>query len=65
MLSSGNYEGYALLRSSLKSSSDVDIATAAAYMKGVRLYPLSAAPHPPETNFVDLTDVLFRRNHSL
>jgi hypothetical protein len=59
VLSSGNYQGYALLRSSLKSSSDVDIATAAAYMKGVRLYPLSAAPHPPETNFVDVTGVLF------
>lgn len=58
VLPSGNYEGYALLRSNLKSNSDADIATAAAYMKRVRLYPLSAAAHPPETTFVDVTDVL-------
>jgi len=58
VLSSGNYEGFALLRSSLKSNSDADIAAAAAYMKRVRLYPLSAAAHPPETTFVDVTDVL-------
>ena len=62
VLPSGNYEGYALLRSSLKSYSDADIATAAAYMKRVRLYPLSAATHPAETGFVDVTDVLFDAN---
>lgn len=58
VLPSANYEGYALLRSSLKSNSDADIATAASYMKRLRLHPLSAAAHPPETTFVDVTDVL-------
>jgi len=58
VLSSANYEGYALLRSSLKSNSVADIAAAATYMKRVRLYPLSAAAHPPETVFVSVDDVL-------
>ncbi len=59
VLPSGNYEGFALLRSNLKSNSEADIVAAAAYMKGVHLYPLSAAARPPETTFVDVTDVLF------
>jgi hypothetical protein len=58
VLPSSNYEGYALLRSNLKSNSDDDIAAAAAYMKRVRLYPLSAAAHPPDTIFVPADEVL-------
>jgi hypothetical protein len=52
-LPSQTYQGYALLRSILKSRSDADIARAVAYGKRMRLYPLSASARPPETNFVD------------
>lgn len=58
VLPSDTYEGYALLRSNLKSNSDADIAAAATYMKRVRLYPLSAAAHPSDTIFVPADDVL-------
>ena len=51
--------GYALLRSNLKSKSDADIATAVAYGKRIKLYPLSQAKNPPATTFVDALDVVF------
>jgi hypothetical protein len=35
------YQGYALLRSILKSGSDADVAKAVAYAKRIQLYPLS------------------------
>jgi hypothetical protein len=54
-----NYEGYALLRSILKSSSEADIAKAVAYGKRIKLYPLSQAAHPPDTQFVDAIDVVY------
>jgi hypothetical protein len=44
---SATYQSYALLRSNLKSSSDADIATAVAYGKRIKVYPLSQAAHPP------------------
>jgi hypothetical protein len=53
------YEGYALLRSILKSSSDADIAKAVAYGKRIKLYPLSEAAHPVATQFVDAIDVVY------
>jgi hypothetical protein len=53
VLPSGNYLGYALLRSILKSGSDADVKTAVTYGKRIKLYPLSAADHPPETVFID------------
>ncbi len=53
------YVGYALLRSILKSGSDADIATAVAYAKQIKLYPLSAAANPPETVRVDLIDTVY------
>ena len=37
------YQGYALLRSILKSGSDADVAKAVAYGKRIKLYPLSQA----------------------
>src|SRR6516225_5655467 len=52
-------EGYALLRSVLKSGSDADVAKAIAYAKRVKLYPLSQAKHPSETKFVDASGVEF------
>ena len=54
-----NYQGYALLRSILKSSSEADVAKAVAYGKSVKLYPLSQAAHPPATQFVDAIDVVY------
>ena len=41
-LPSGTYQGYALLRSILKSHDDTDIAKAVEYGKRIKLYPLSA-----------------------
>jgi len=54
-----NYEGYALLRSILKSNTEADIAKAVAYGKQIKIYPLSQAAHPSETQFVDAIDVVY------
>jgi len=56
---SDTYQGYALLRSVLKSGSDADVAKALTYSKRLKLYPLSQAPHPPPTTFADASDVVF------
>jgi hypothetical protein len=56
---SDTYQGYALLRSVLKSGSDADVAKAVAYARRVKLYPLSQAANPPETKFVDASGVEF------
>jgi hypothetical protein len=56
---SDNYQGYALLRSILKSGSEVDVAKAVAYSMRIKLYPLSQAASPPPTIFVDATDAVF------
>ena len=61
-LKSYTYQGYALLRSIIKSSSEADIAKAVAYAKRVKLYPLSQVASPPATQFVDATDVVFDAN---
>jgi hypothetical protein len=53
------YEGYALLRSNLKSHGDADVAKSVAYGKRIKVYPLSQAATPPETVFTDAADVLF------
>jgi hypothetical protein len=58
-LRSNNYQGYALLRSILKSGSDADIAKAVAYANRIKLYPLSLAANPPPTPFVDAIDVVY------
>jgi len=57
-LPSGTYQGYALLRSILKSRDAADIAKAVEYGKRIKLYPLSAATKPPETTFVDAMNVV-------
>jgi hypothetical protein len=59
VLPSKTYQGYALLRSILKSGSDADIAQAVAYARRVKLYPLSQAGRPPATTFVDVIDVVY------
>lgn len=56
---SDTYRGFVILRSNLKSGSDADIATAVAYGKRARLYPLSQAASPPETAYVDLINTMF------
>jgi hypothetical protein len=56
---SETYESYALLRSNLKSTNDADITAAVAYGKRVKVYPLSQAAHPSDTQFIDAIDVLF------
>jgi len=61
-LQSSTYQGYALLRSILKSSSEADVAKAVAYGKQIKLYPLSQADHPPATQFFDAIDVVYDAN---
>jgi hypothetical protein len=56
-LPSDTFSGYALLRSSLKSHSDADVAASVAYGRRMKIYPLSAAANPPETVFTDVKDV--------
>lgn len=56
---SQTFAGYALLRSSLKSAGEVDVAQAVAYAKRIRFYPLTQAANPPPTVFVDAIDVVF------
>jgi hypothetical protein len=59
VLQSFTYQSYALLRSILKSGSDADVASAVAYGKHIKLYPLSQAANPPATTFRDAIDVVF------
>jgi hypothetical protein len=56
---SDTYQGYAPLRSVLKSGSDADVAKAVTYSKRIKLYLLSQASDPPATKFVDASGVLF------
>ncbi len=61
-LPSDNYQGYALLRSVLKSGSDADVAKAINYAKRIKLYPLSQAANPPATTFVDASNTVYDSN---
>jgi hypothetical protein len=58
-LPSDTHQGYALLRSILKSGSGADLAKAVAYGKRIKLYPLAQANNPKPTAFVDAIDVVF------
>ncbi len=58
-LPSNTYAGFVILRSNVKSTNDADVASAVAYGKRVKFYPLSQAANPPETTFVDVVDKLF------
>jgi hypothetical protein len=51
--------GFVLFRSNLKSHSDEDVAKSVAYGKQIKVYPLSQAEAPPETAFIDASDVVF------
>ena len=59
VLPSQTYQGFALLRSIVKSDSAEDIAKAVAYGKQIKLYPLAEAASPPPTVFVDMIKVVF------
>ena len=52
-MASNTYQGFALLRSVLKSGSGADVATAVRYAHRIRVYPLSQGTHPPVTTFID------------
>ncbi|MEW6438698.1 MAG: DUF1254 domain-containing protein [Pseudomonadota bacterium] len=56
VLRADTYTGFALMRSNLKSHSDVDIAKSVAYGKRLRIYRLSESPR---TNFIDVFDKMF------
>jgi hypothetical protein len=58
-LPSANYQGYALLRSILRSGSAADVETAVAYGKRIKLYPLTQAANPPETVFLDAAGAIY------
>jgi len=58
-LPSANYQGYALLRSILKTGSDADIKAAVAYGKRIKLYPYSHADNPAATIFIDATGAVY------
>ena len=58
-LQSNDYQGYALLRSILKSSSEADVAKAVSYGKKIQLYPLSQAARPQASQFVDAINVIY------
>ncbi|WP_424231948.1 DUF1214 domain-containing protein [Actinophytocola sp.] len=51
--------GYALLRSSVASGADSDVAAAVEYGKQIKLYPLAQADNPPPTTFLDAAGVSF------
>ena len=57
-LPSANYQGYALLRSILKSGSEADVQAAVAYGRRIKLYLIQTA-HPPETVFLDAKDAVY------
>jgi len=58
-LPSKTYQGYSLLRTVPKSWRKEDMARAVAYLKQLKLYPLSQAANPPPTRFIDLADIIF------
>lgn len=55
-MQSDTYQGYALLRSVLKSGSKEDVAAAIEYGKRIKVYPLAQAANNPKTIFVDASN---------
>jgi len=58
-LQPGTFGSYALIRSTLASHADADVAKSTEYGKKVRVYPLSQAASPPQTVFTDVAAVDF------
>ncbi|WP_168270510.1 DUF1254 domain-containing protein [Rhizobium leguminosarum] len=59
VLPSSTYEGFGLLRSTIKGSGPDAVKRAVDYGLKIRLYPLSQASNPPATRFVDVLGELF------
>ena len=53
------FGSYALIRSSLASHADADVAKAVAYGKRIKIYPLSQAAKPAPPFFTDVGDTVF------
>jgi hypothetical protein len=66
VLPSMTYQGYALLRSILKSGSDADVAKAVAYAKRIKLYPLAQAGKPfnPDAKIQETLNAVARETHA-
>jgi len=58
-LQSSYFENYALLRSVLGGSGADALAKAVIYANRIKLYPLAQAAKPPQTKFVDVSDIVF------
>jgi hypothetical protein len=58
-LQSDTLGNYMLFRANFKSHADADVQSAISYGKRMKVYPLSAAAHPPETLFTDVQDIDF------
>jgi hypothetical protein len=58
-LQSDTLGGYMLFRANFKSHADGDVQAAINYGKRMKVYPLTAAAHPPETIFTDAKDTDF------
>jgi hypothetical protein len=56
---SPTWTGYGLLRSIIGGNGAPDVASAVAYARRIRVYPLSAAANPPATVYTDASGVLF------
>lgn len=59
VLEPGTFGSYALIRSTLTSHSDTDVASSVSYGKQVRVYPLSQAANAPATVFTDVAGIDF------
>lgn len=58
-LQSDTFGNYMLFRANFKSHADADVQASINYGKRMKVYPLSAAAHPPETIFTDVKDIDF------
>jgi len=58
-LQSDTFGGYMLFRARLESHGDADVASAIAYGKRMKVYPLAQADNPVPTVFTDAKDVVF------
>ena len=58
-LQSDTFGGYMLFRANFKSHGDADVASAIAYGKKMKVYPLTQAASPTPTVFVDAKDDTF------
>jgi hypothetical protein len=58
-LQSDTFGNYMLFRANFKSHADADVQASINYGKRMKVYPLSAAAHPPETVFTDVKDIDF------